>query len=82
MGPDKFMSLRKTHNVLDQGKELPKSYYNFLVDVAKLQGIIKFLTETLNVKPGMTRTLSLLRHKSKHLSVYERGGISVESMFK
>lgn len=36
----------------------------------------------LNVKPGMTKTLSLLGDKFEDLSACERGGISVEMLFK
>lgn len=82
MGSDEFMSLRKTYNVLTQGKELPKHNYTFRVDTAKLQGVIEFLSETLNMKPGMTIRKSLLEHKFKNLFLYERGGIRVKKLFE
>lgn len=82
MGPEKFTSLRKTHNSFAQEKELPKHNFAFRVDVAKLQGVSDSLMETCNTKPGMTRTVSLLGHKSENLSVYERGGISIEKLFE
>ena len=78
MGKKKFMSLRKTYDILCRGIELPKHNYSFRIDSGKLVTAITFLRESLRVKPGLSRDVSIAGHVFKNMPVYERGGKSIE----
>ena len=80
MGERKFTSLRKTFNVLASGADLPKHNYSFRIDSGKLSTAMIFLQESLCVKPGVARDISIAGHVFKSMPVYERGGKSIESL--
>ena len=80
-GSEKFTSLQKTFDLLAKGSLIPRNNYTFRVDAVKLCGVVQFLMETLNVKPGVTRDVMLHGEKFHNMSVYERGGMSIEQLF-
>jgi hypothetical protein len=82
MGRMKYTSLRKTFELLATGKDIPKYNYTFRIDTSKLVSAIEYLQERLQFKPGRMRNVTIAGHTFTNLPVYERGGLSFESMFE
>ena len=80
MGQVKCNSLRKTSNVICNGKDIPKYNYTFRVDEDKLITSIHFLQESLQIKPGTTRNVKVSGHIFRDMYVYDRGGVSIKNL--
>lgn len=80
LGKVHYATSRKGFKFLEQGKDIPKHDYSFRVDAYKLSTAIEFIKESLCVKPGVVRDVTIAGHVFKSLPVYERGGKSIESL--
>ena len=80
MGWEKINFLRKTFKLLAEGQNIPKHNYTFRTDPSKVVSIIEYLQEKLQFKPGRMRNVTIADHIFTNLPIYERGGLSLESM--
>ena len=82
LGKLKFASSRKVFEVLKRGRGVPKHNYKYRIDSTKLSTAISFIQGSLCVKPGVVRDVNVAGNTFKNMSVYERGGKSMESIFE
>lgn len=82
MGQYKFASLRKTFLYLLKGEKVRKHAYTFRVDAIRLGSAMKFLQESLQVKPGSTRNITVAGTLFQNMPIYERGGKRIDDIFK
>ena len=80
LGKVHFSSLRRTYDIIAEGKSIPKHDYRYRIDSKKLATAIKFLQDSLCVKPGVVRDVSIAGHVFEAMPVYERGGKSIDSL--
>lgn len=81
MGKVKFASLRRTYDILNNGGDVPKHDYSFRIDAGKIASCIQYLQQTLQVKPGSSRDVSISGHVFENMPIYERGGKSKDSLY-
>lgn len=81
MGQIKFASLRRTYDILLDGQRLPKHDYSFRVDANKISATMQFMQNTLQLKPGYTRNVSLAGYDFEAMPVYQRGGRTSDELF-
>ena len=77
-----FQKYKQLFEELMTGNDIPSNAYKYRVPVNKITMAISFLQETLQMKSGITRNMSLDGFSFNHLPVYQRGGIPVDSLFK
>eukprot|EP00559_Dactyliosolen_fragilissimus_P007958 CAMPEP_0184871406 /NCGR_PEP_ID=MMETSP0580-20130426/40701_1 /TAXON_ID=1118495 /ORGANISM="Dactyliosolen fragilissimus" /LENGTH=1005 /DNA_ID=CAMNT_0027374063 /DNA_START=1121 /DNA_END=4139 /DNA_ORIENTATION=- len=80
IGKVHFASLRRIYNILLDGKNVPKHDYSYRIDSNKLSTAIRFIQDSLCVKPGVVRDVNIAGHLFAAFPVYERGGKSIESL--
>ena len=80
LGKVRYATSRKGLQCLRQGMNIPKFDYTFRVSASKLATAILFLKDSLSVKPGVVRDVTIAGHTFESLPVYERGGKSIESL--
>ena len=78
----KYASLRKTYDVLSYGRILPKYNYIFCIDTIEVVSLMQHIQETLQSKAGCLRNVTIAGHKFKDITVNERGGKCIRSLFK
>lgn len=59
IGERKFASLRRTHDIIQDGMSPPKHDYTYRVSVRVLQLAMEFMMDTLQLRPGATRTVKV-----------------------
>lgn len=82
IGKDRFASSRKIFPLLAAGKGIPRYNYTYRVDATKISHSMEYLQSALNLKPGITRDVSIAGHKFLNMPVYERGGQNLKKMFR
>lgn len=69
MGQEKFASLRKAFKILADGGDIPKHNYTFRIDSSKLIATVEYLQESLQLKPGRMRDVSVAGHRFTNVTV-------------
>lgn len=82
MGKVQFATIRKIFEVMKQGRDVPKNNYTYRIDSNKLSTAVVFLQQSLLVKPGVLRDVTISGNIFKNIPIYERGGKSVESLYE
>mmetsp|Transcript_12420 Transcript_12420/g.18564 ORF Transcript_12420/g.18564 Transcript_12420/m.18564 type:complete len:292 (-) Transcript_12420:93-968(-) len=82
IGSEQYSSLRKVFGVLQNGHDIPKHTYTHRVDATKLGTAVLFIQQSLCLKAGAVRDVSIAGHTFRDMPVYERGGKSIESLLE
>jgi hypothetical protein len=80
VGEKRAFSLRKLCSVIIEGLPPPEKEYKFRVDPTKIRSAMEYLQQSLQIRPGSTRTVSCGGHAFINMPVYQRGGMAVEKM--
>ena len=81
IGEDKFTSLRRTHDIIQDGMSVPKHSYNYRVSVVALRLAMEYMMDVLQLRPGATHSVKVDGHVFSNLPVYDRGGKNMEVLF-
>ena len=73
LGKVHFASIRSLYDILAEGKSVPKHDYTYRIDSSKLTTAIRFIQDSICVKPGVVRDVSIAGHVFEAMPVYERG---------
>jgi hypothetical protein len=82
MGRKKYTTSNKIFNVIVDGKDVPKTEYSYRVKAEGLKGVVNFLENALEPKPGVTRCLTIDSIFIPGLPVFSRGGTTILDLFE
>ena len=82
MGWRRFGRLRALWNIIVNGDPIPQRLHSFRVDPVKLARATECLMTVLHVLPGRSRSVKLDGQVINNLPVCDRGGHSIDGLFK